>query len=439
MKRYLNKLSSLFSLPVFRCLLVLIFTAFLGGCDKVFEDTSVSGNGNYEGQSSCWQLLLLKPIIAMVSKLFNNAAGKVGGTSGANLIMIAFAVWMAIRMLKVLSSFKEENIGEVWTEIGQKLFICVVCAFIVHGHIVDILKITLIPLYQTIIELGSEALTDTKSLSLGDYGVITFKTPFDNPKCPVTPKVINSLNDMQSMIRNSSGCLICAINDRLSSGIKIGIWMVSTLHIMAMIIGFILIIIFTIAKFGFVLFVVDSLFRINFAVYLIPILILGVPFRYTRKWSKHGALMFLNSSGIMMFMGLLVAVATKALEKMIKDYEAADALNETGMEGMSFELLGILMIALLLINIPAMAVALADKFIEGGGGQEFQKRVTQFVMNTMKKMGKAAIDSISSSATDAVTTGMEKYEKVREATDNIKQAKQSAAEALNNFAGYNDD
>jgi hypothetical protein len=276
-------------------------------------------------------------------------------------------------------------------------------------------------------------------MSLGDYGIITFKTPFDRPTCPVIPNVITTLHDMQMMIRNSSGCLICAINDRLNSGIRIGIWMVSTLHIMAMVIGLVLIIIFSIAKFGFVLFIVDSLFRINFAIFLIPILIMGVPFKYTRKWSKHGALMFLNSSGIMMFMGLLVAVATKALETMVKKYEAADALNETGMEGMSFELLGILMIALLLINVPAMAVALADKFIEGGGGQEFQKRVTQFVMNTMKKMGKSVIDSISSSATNAVTTGMEKYEKVREATDNIKQAKQSAAEIYNNFAGYNND
>lgn len=438
MRKYLYKLSGLCFSPLFRCLLVTVSLVFLSGCDKIFEDSSLSGNGNYEGQSSCWQLLLLKPIISMVSTLFNNGAEK-AATGGANLILIAFAVWMALKMLKILSSFKEENIGEVLTEIGQKLFICVTCAFIVNGHIIDALNVTLIPLYQTIMELGSEALDDTPSMSLGDYGIITFKTPFDKPTCPVIPKVVNTLSDMQAMIRNSSGCLVCAINDRLSSGIKIGIWMVSTLHVMAMIIGLILIIIFTIAKFGFVLFIVDALFRINFAVFLLPILIMGIPFKYTRKWSKHGALMFLNSSGVMMFMGLLVAVSTKALEKMIKDYEAANALNETGMEGMSFQLLGILMIALLLINIPAMAVALADKFIEGGGGLEFQKKVTQFVMNTMKKMGKAVIDSVSSSATDAVTTGMEKYEKVREAADNIKQMKQSASEAVNNFAGYNDD
>lgn len=439
MKKYLNKLSRLYSSSTFRCLSVFIMTALLSGCDKIFEDSSLSGNGNYEGQSSCWQIILLKQVIHQISNLFN-AGGSVA-KGGANFILIAFAVWMALRMLKILSSFKEENIGEILTEIGQKLFLCVTCAFIVReNYVMDALNVTLVPLYQTIIELGSETLNENTSLSLGDYGVITFKTPFDNPKCPVTPKVVNNLSDMQSMIRNSSGCLVCAINDRLSSGIKIGIWMISTLHVMAMIIGFILVLIFTIAKFGFVLFMVDSLFRINFAVYLIPILILGIPFRYTRKWSKHGALMFLNSSGIMMFMGLLVAISTKALETIIAKYEAADnALTETGMEGMSFYLLGILMIALLLINVPAMAVALADKFIEGGGGQEFQKKVTQFVMNTMKKMGKSVIDSVSSSATDAVTTGMEKYEKVREATDNIKQAKQSAAEAISNFAGYNDD
>ena len=436
--RYIDRLYSLFSSRILRCFGVVSSVLLLSGCDDIFEDSSLSGQGNYDAQSSCWQLLLLKPILAFISQLFNESAGK-AANGGANLILVAFAVWMAFKMLRVLGSFKEENIGEVLTEIGQKLFICVACAFIVNGYIIDILKITLIPIYQTIIELGSEALDNTTSLSLGDYGVITFKTPFDKPTCPVEPKEINSLGDLQTMVRNSSGCLICAINDRLSSGIKIGIWMVSTLHVLAMVIGLVLIAIFTIAKFGFVLFVVDSLFRINFAVYLIPILILGIPFKYTRKWSKHGALMFLNSSGIMMFMGLLVGVATKTLEEMVKTYEAANALNETGMEGMSFQLLGILMIALLLINIPAMAVVLADKFIEGGGGQEFQKKATQFVMNMVKKMGKAAVDSLSSSATEAVTNSMEKYEKVREATDNIKQVKQATADTLNKFAGYNDD
>ena len=436
-KKIIHKLNSLLTSKELHYLLLLGTIFLLSGCDTIFEDSSLSGNGNYNGQAACWQTLILQPVIGAAGTLMNKAAGKVIGGAGANVILLAFAVWMALKLLKILGSFKEENLGEVWTEIGQKLFLCAACAYFLNSYsqIGEALRLTLIPLYQTIIELGSEALSPTPNLPLGDYGVIIFKTPFDKPTCPVDP--VNNLSEMQSMLRNSAGCLVCAINDRLSSGIKIGVWLISTLHILAMLIGFILIIIFTIAKLGFVLFIVDGLFRINFAVYLIPVLIMCIPFRYTRKWAKQGALMFLNSSGIMMFMGLLVGISTRTLETMISNYQAG--LNEEGMEGLGFELLGILMISLLLINIPAMAVALADKFVEGGGGEEFQKRVTKFIVNTMKKLGKAALDSISSDATGPVTEGLEKYEKIREATDNIKQAKQAAVKSINSLAGYNDD
>lgn len=439
MFKIFNRLNNIITSQAFRCLFALCSILLISGCDYVFEDASASQDGNFDGQASCWQTLIMQPVIQSIDTLYNMSKDKVAN-GAANVILLAFAIWLAFKLLKTLGSFKEENIGEVWTEIGQKLFICVVCAYFVGfggaSKVDEALQLTLIPLYQTLIELGSESLDAGKnSLDLGDYGIITFRTPFDKPTCPVSP--ISDLASMRTMIRDSSGCLVCAINDRLSSGIRIGIWMISTLNVLAMLIGFILIIIFSIAKLGFVLFTVDALFRINFAIYLIPVLVACVPFKYTRKWAKQGALMFLNSAGIMMFMGILVAISTGTLENMIDDYKSG--LNEEGMEGLSMQLLGILMISLLLINIPAVAVSLADKFVEGGGGLEFQKRVTKFIVNTVKKFGRAAMDYLSQSASSSLNQAMEKYEKIREISDNIKQTKQAASNFMNSIAGYNDD
>lgn len=416
-----------------RCLCSVALVLLLCACSDD-SDTSSGKDTNYKEQSACWQAKIIDVVLSQINSLLSGAAGKVAD-GGAGVVMLGFSIWMCFKLLKVLPSFKEENLGEVWTEIGQKLFLCAFCAVAVSntGYIYWAIDTFAVPLYTAILGLGSDILISIKSgtsVDLGIFGTVTFDSP--HTKCGV-PEVDS--HDFRGSVQPMASCLACQINSRLNSGIKLGIELIALLELGTILVGITLLLIFTAAKFGFIFFIVDGLFRLNFAALLFPLLIMGVPFNYTRKWSKFGLEMFLNSSGIMLFMGTLICIAIGALETTLSLYDGTMKVSD--LAGQGPVLLSLLLISTLLINIPGMGVALADKFIGGGLGLEFQKQVSQFVMNTAKRAGAAILGGVTGGATSTITGTLEKYEKTREALDSVRQERNSANTTLNKLAGYN--
>ncbi|MBO5039005.1 MAG: hypothetical protein J6C85_06100 [Alphaproteobacteria bacterium] len=432
--RFYNILSA----KSFRILVSFALIFGLSGCEKD-DDTSLGEDGNYAKQADCWQTVIIDKVLMIIDRLYQNASNEVTrGSSGAAVICIAFSIWMAFKLLNVLASFKEENLGEVWTEIGQKLFLCAACAYLVSNteHIAWVFNTLILPIYKTLAELGLTVLEKTNvknSFSLGDYKVVTFT--HDPATCKIPDEL--AMSSLKGDIAATASCVACTINDRLNSGIRIGITLICSLRISAILVGLSMLLIFTAAKLFFILFLVDSLFRLNFAVFLIPFLIVGVPFNYTRPWSKYGLLMFLNSSGIMLFLALLISLAMAALEKLLASFQGS--LVAENIEGLGPILLSIFLLSALFINIPGMGVALADKFIGGGQGMEFQKKISQFVMNAVKKAAASFVGGSTAGATNAITTVMEKYEATRAMQDNIKQMSSKASSKLDSLAGYNND
>ena len=432
------KLYSLLNSKTLRFGMLFAMPLFLSGCEQD-NDTSLGQEGNYDEQSSCWQTKITNAVTAIVNQLYADSSAEVAH-GGANIILVAFAVWMAFRLLRVLGSFKEESLGEVWTEILQKLFLCSVCAYFVSRTdlIDEAIKLLVVPIYVTFLELATRMLEIDGGggvKSLGAFGEIDFTRGV--LACPTNVEVEPGNFDGVFEISN---CVVCRISSRLNSGIRIAITLISSLKIGAILIGVAMAALFTAAKFFFVLYVIDSLFRLNFAAFLLPVLIIGVPFGYTRKWSKHGLLMFLNSSAIMMFMGLLVGIVVLTLEGLVAAY--ANDFTPEGIEGYGAGLLAMILISILLINVPGFAVALTDKFVGGGGGLEFQKKISEFIMNSLKKAGGKVIDSITSGSTSIITTTMEKYEATRRVLDNVKQVKNATNSMVNkihSLAGHNDD
>lgn len=410
----------------------------LSGCEDDDEST-LNEEGNYSRQALCWQTKIVDAVLKIINQLYAKSAADVVADGGAAVIAIGFSIWLAFKILKILPSFKEENLGEVWTEIGQKLFLCAFCMAIVSstGNISWAMQTFVVPVYNTILELGTNViggLKDGPTVPVGEYGTVTFSS--GGATC--TPVKIN-IDGLKESISPMANCLICSISGRLNSGIKIGVALICTGNFGGIVVGILMVVLFTVAKFCFVLFVVDSLFRLNFAVLLLPLLMVGVPFNYTRKWSKHGFLMFLNSSGIMLFIGLLVSIGVGALENLVKLLNSGGYFTEENMEGAGPMLLAMILITILFINIPGLGVALADKFVEGGGGLEFQKKVSKFVINLVKKAGASILSTVTSGATNTITDALEKHQATREAMDNLKQMKSKVSDSLNSLAGYNND
>lgn len=441
MNTLLHKISSSRYL---RCFFVVAFVLLLAGCNEKDGQGALGGDKNYEVQSSCWQTKIISAVLRIVNSLYEQSSEYVTqnamSTGGAAVIAISFSIWLALKLLKTLPSFKEENLGEVWTEIGQKLFVCGFCMYIVYEpeNISWAIKTFLLPVYNTILELGLRILKATSTTSqqnLGEYGTLSYM--YNYSMCEVGDIANGTSLKIKEAITPMANCLVCTISDRLNTGIKLGVDLVCTLRLSGIIVGLIVMFLFTAAKYSFVLFIIDSLFRLNFAVFLLPIFIIGIPFNYTRKWSKHCFLMFLNSAGIMFFLGLLVVIAVGALEQIIN--AIGGDFNEYNIEGFGPMMLSVLFISFLLVNIPGLGVVLADKLIGGGGGDEFQKKITKFVMNTAKKAGAAILGSVTSNTSKLFTDTLEKYETSREALDTARKIKNDMTSKLNQLAGYDDD
>jgi len=419
----------------------MVMTLFLSGCEDG-DQTTVGGDGNIERQSQCWQTKIIQIVLSKVDDILETSSNNVV-SGGASVIALGFSVWMAFRLLKILPSFKEENLGEILTEIGQKLFLCGFCAYIISDpqEILNAIQLFLVPIYNTILELGAKALDATKNVTVIDLGVmgqVKFAGSWDGSSCS-TDTMLQSSAIKNSIVPMAS-CLSCTISERLNAGVHIAIKVMTTGNLAAILVGLVILAIFTAAKFGFVFFVVDALFRINFAVVLLPVLIMGIPFAYTRKWSKHGILMFLNSAGVLMFIGVLVSITVGALEYILQTLAASGKFeDDSNITGLGPVLLSLFLIATLLINIPGFGVALANKFIGGGNGQEFLKKISKFVFDTAKRAGAKVLSAVTQGATEKLTNALEKYEVTREAKQSLKNAKQRISDKLNDMAGYNED
>lgn len=415
-----------------RFLFASVMVFVLSGCETDGDD-SLGEDQNYNANATCWQTKIVNAVLSIIDVLYKTSANKVT-EGGPAVICICFAIWMSFKILKTLPSFKEENLGEVWTEIGQKLFICIFCAWIVYttGNIDWSLQTFLIPVYNTIAELGLQVLSSLQladSSDLGEYGKVVYPT-VNYGQCKVN---VVDMNSLKTALATPINCLACAVSDRLNSGVKIGVALISSGNIGAIFIGLLVVVLFTIVKFCFIFVLVDGLFRLNFAAFLLPVLILAIPFNYTRKWSKHVFLMFLNSSGIMLFITLLISISIGALQNIMNTL--GPQLDEGNVEGGGPMLLAILLISVLLVNIPDFGISLADKFIGGGGGVEFQKKVSKFVIRNIKKAGYKVLSIVSEGATTKFTDTLEKYQATREAVDSARQIKKK----IDSFAGKNDD
>jgi len=433
-----KKLYLIFSSKTLRSLSVLPFILLLSACHEIIDPSG--SDANYSSQANCWQTKIAHSVTKMVDSLYSTGTAE-ATKAGAAVILVGFAVWMAFKLLKVLASFKEENVGEVWNEIFQKLFVCAFCAYFVTAgdKVAEAMNTFVIPLYQQILDLGIQMLSlrndSLGEIELGAFGKINFAHGVVS--CPAVQVKVGALQDS---VQPLSDCMICNINTRLNTGIKIGIGLITIPGFGPTLVGLLMMLLFTAAKFCFVLYVVDSLFRVNFAAFFLPLLIAGVPFSYTRKWSKHGLLMFLNSAGCMLFIGLLIGMAVGSLETIFYNLSKAGDLDPKEAEGVaSTMLLSMVLISLLLINIPAQGVKLANTFIGGGQGMVFAQKVSKFIINSIKKVGAAALSFVTQGITRGITDTAEKYEATMEVVHDLKQKSQSISRSLNSLAGYNDD
>ena len=142
----------------------------------------------------------------------------------------------------------------------------------------------------------------------------------------------------------------------------------------------------------------------------------------------------------MLFIGLMIGLAVGALETIFADYSGQGELEPEKVEGIAGSmLLGMVLISLLMFNIPGQGVVLSDKFIGGGTSLVFAKKVSKFIINSIKIAAEIIVLIVTEGASEGATETMNETEATMQLLQEMKQKSQNVNKAINSMAGRNDD
>ena len=392
-----------------------------------------------EQQRSCWQANLLEMFYNAMAGSSMKDYPKVT-KSTMPFIMVAFAIWLSIRLLKHVTSLVEESPAEVWTEVGRMAFMCVFCGLLASSteFLLFALNTFIFPVYYTFLEFGSRILeltasgesTDIKGQVIGQRCL--FYTNSLICAAPPLEKVTvsGSAANFPSGPSNLMQCLVCATSDRMQLGFVMAKELLAADNFTSVIIGLLLYGIFTIVKVSFVFYLVDSIFRMNIVVIILPFLILAIPFKATRGWAKEGMLTIFNSAACMMCIAIIATMSMLAMQLLINN-NSTNFGDQAVYQEFGVIPLSILLIAFLILKSIGLAVSLANSIVGGGGSTNFQKKIGKLAAFVAKK----AFGFITSGAGNIFTNIIEKHQKLREAKKKIQKIKQKANGVLNSLAG----
>ncbi len=386
---------------------VMVLTLVLSLCACESNRGDISGtttvNGNeYSGEESsldeqqraCWQAGLLQMFYDAMGESSLKAYPSVT-KSTLPFMMVAFAIWLSIRLLKHVGSVVEEAPAEVWTEIGRVAFLCLFCGLLASSttFLLWTLNKLIFPVYYAFLEYGSRVLelsaksenVDLRGQMLGETCLI-YTNDLICAAPPLTPISYSSGQAaFPSGPADLMNCLVCATSDRLQMGFLIAKEMLGATNLTSWLSGLIVFVIFLFVKLAFVTYLVDSIFRMNIVVIILPFLILAVPFKSTRRWSKQGMLTIFNSAAVMMCLALIATMAMLAMQQIIYDNSYALGSTNYGGEEIAFKqyedfgpaMLSVVLIAFLVLKSCGLAVSLANTIVGGGGSTNFQRKIAK--------------------------------------------------------------
>ena len=429
-------------------LMVLSTVLILSACgtdskgDVTVVDGELTGEESDldEQQRSCWQAELLATFYDAMSASSLKAYPKVT-KSAMPFMMVAFAVWLSIRLLKHVSSVVEESPAEVWTEIMRMAFTCLVCGLLASSttFLLFVLNKLVFPIYYAFLEYGSLVLNSlTSSANIDSAGVFLGDPEADiNSQgfCLVyTNSLVCKAPTLEAITLDSSQgyfpygpsdmmqCLTCATSDRLQIGFKLSTFLMTMRSLSSGLCGLILFAVFAIVKVAFVFYMIDSVFRMNIMVILLPCFILAFPFKYTRKWVKIGFESVINSAAILAFIAILIAMALLAMQYILVDNAVLFGKRENYTE-FGVMPLSLILISFLVLKSIGIAVSLADSLVGGAGGTDFQKKIAKFAAWMAKKVF------------SAVTGGFGKLIADNPAVQKMKETREKVQERIKQMAG----
>ncbi len=408
--KWIKQINILSSIRLLLMLLavVLMLSACSGndsehGDTRPVDDSTI--NSTVAGhKASCWQGDILDTVYEAIGMTVMTMFNKL--TKGAmNVMMMAFALWLAFRLLKFLSSFSEDNPGEIWNEIIRKAGICLFCGYLASSSTMALTVVNdlLFPIYNSFLEFGGAIMQEATKNTSADLNKFTvLGDPIDASAypllCTVDPKAVATLDRFPDSTQKMMKCMICALSSRLVIGMKISLSVMGT-GVTGFVVGFVMLASFVSVYLGFAFYLVDSIFKFGVMILMLPLLILSYAFEATRNWTSKGFANIMESAVFMMAVCLLLTMTIVAMITIISAPEFAKVFQagEADFADASIPMMCLLLLAFLVSGSLGVAAHVAGALIGTKVSTKFQeklKAVASMVLNWISAGVSGKIESV---------------------------------------------
>ena len=400
MQKKLNILT-LFKMLLVACLVVFTLTACNGNEKENTAQTPLSINGDSENStasddqiaqsvkehSQCWQTEVVDVLYELMGKVALTTYKKMLG-GAFSLVMVGFAIWLALRLMKHLGSFKEETIGEVWTEILKMAFLCAVCGLIASQTTLVswFLGDLIFPIYNAFLEFASEIMKAVvPSKAAGTLTAFGDSVNINNQITCAASTTVTWTADATGFPdspRQMMDCMICAMAENLSFGMRLAFDTLKDTSFTGWIIGGLVFFCFLCVKLGFVFYLIDTIFRFTVMVVMLPLMIMAYPFPSTRGLLSQGVKNMINSAAFMMFFAIIVAVCIQAIAVVLASFKDVFSSSDS-FKDFSIPFMCLMMICFLMWSSVSIAGKLCDKFVGGSSNSKFQKDAKALIVGAV--------------------------------------------------------
>ena len=425
---------------VLRVLLIAMMIGLSTACSDSDKENSVASCGDTSNCQDTGSKTFGSEAFAVVFGTINTNYRHMQETfsGGASTFMAtAFAVWLALRLLKYVSSVTENNVSEVWNEVLRKAFICLLCYFIVSnvGALNLFINGFLMPIYVAFLDLGVSIVQATVSGNEGagsNINIVVF-----GESTVVSPANFSCKLDGNEMELTESGfppafegtivCLLNYLGKNLAIGREAGTAIMGSTGALGWLIGVLLFFCFWIVQVCFVFYLVDSLFQMGIMLFMLPVFVMAYAFGPTKKWASTAFSYIIGSAAFLMCFSVIVALVVRGIIELINGSpEIFNPDEGAARENVGVGLLCLLLMGFLVYGSMGVASQLANSLAGGKATSNFQKKLKAVAQGIAKGVWKGLTNALSWGASafpNSIIGRMKKViDKVKKVGDKVKSA-----------------
>ena len=237
--------------------------------------------------------------------------------SVAKVVIIGFAVWLAIQIISFVSSIETRDIKDLLQSIFTQGFLVLISVMIIKTGIANFLNAFVVPIYSTGHQISQKIFEESNDKTRVNQIRGAARTfILDNKKLPnglpqdMGVTILQTMTQMEDGVRKFQALgssLMC-------QSWKDGWWILPSIRLLLLGLSLWVSAMVLIIAIPFLL--VDSVFQLGVATVLMPIAVGSFAFKSTRQYSKKVWETFLNSMFAFLFISIIVFILLVVLQQI---------------------------------------------------------------------------------------------------------------------------